>query len=419
MLSLLRCRPAFRRLWLAGTVSLVGDWLGFVAVSLLALDKGGGAFALALVFAVHSLPHALFTPLAGVMADRLDRRRLLIVVPLVQAVLTVAMALAAGQGALGLVQVLVLVRSAGTAFMVPAEMAALRYTVEPEELMRANAILSGTWSVTFVVGMALGGALAVLGPVPALLVDASTFLLAAALLRSLPVMRAVQDDASPVRAGVGELVAMIPRDLWKALVHAFARGSLFRSVFAKAPVGIASGAGWVVLNLVAANEKPFGSGAISLGILQAVRGAGTGLGPYGVSLLPREGRAAKVVQHVAIAVAFTAISLVPIAQGAPLLLIAVMFMWGMGTGSNWVMSSAALQQQAPDNMIGRLSSLDDLGATSAMVMGALAGGALIEHGAPMLAVAAGGSAVGLVGWLLLVRLSRREARYGVTEPVAD
>src|SRR5262245_15231430 len=76
MLSLLLRRPAFRRLWAAGTVSLVGVWLSFVAISRLALDAGGGALALATVFAVHLVPRAWFMPLAGVVADRFDRRRL-------------------------------------------------------------------------------------------------------------------------------------------------------------------------------------------------------------------------------------------------------------------------------------------------------------------------------------------------------
>src|SRR5262245_23484063 len=98
MLRLLRLRPAFRRLWLAGIVSLVADWLGFVAVSLLALDRGGGPGALALVLAVHALPHALFAPIAGAIADRFDRRRVLLAAPIAQASLTALMALAAARG---------------------------------------------------------------------------------------------------------------------------------------------------------------------------------------------------------------------------------------------------------------------------------------------------------------------------------
>ena len=68
-LELLRRRPAFRRLWLAQLISQTGDWLGLVAVSVVAGETGGqtgGALALAAVLAAHLLPNALLSPWAGV-----------------------------------------------------------------------------------------------------------------------------------------------------------------------------------------------------------------------------------------------------------------------------------------------------------------------------------------------------------------
>src|SRR4051812_27969054 len=162
MLRALRVYPQLRRLWLASTISLLGDWLSFVAVSLLALDRGGGASSLAVVLAVHALPRALLAPLAGTLADRFDRRRVLVGAAVVQAALTALMALAALAGAVLAVQALVLARSAVGAFVVPAETAALRGVVPEEDLLRANTLLSSTWSVTYVAGMALGGVLAAL-----------------------------------------------------------------------------------------------------------------------------------------------------------------------------------------------------------------------------------------------------------------
>jgi predicted MFS family arabinose efflux permease len=245
------------------------------------------------------------------------------------------------------------------------------------------------------------------------------FFIAAALFWSLPPMPAVRQDGAS-RAGLGPLLAAIPGDAWRALAHVLAHGPILRAVFAKAPVAVASGAGWVVLNLVASESRPFGSAAISLGVLQAVRGAGTGLGPFGVSFLPSEGRAAKVVAHVMAPVAFTGIALFPLAQGAPALLLLFALLWGIGTGTNWVLSSAALQQHAPDHIIGRLASIDDLGNTSAMVAGALAGAVLLEHGvASKFAVAAGSSVLGLCSFVLLARVSRGGAGYGATESAVD
>src|SRR5262245_56214514 len=116
MLHLLRLHPGFRRLFLAATTSQLGDWLSFVAVSLLVQANGGGALSLAVVLAVHALPHALLAPLAGTLADRFDRRRLLLAGSVVQAALTLLMAAAALRGQVTLVQVLVLCRSAASAF---------------------------------------------------------------------------------------------------------------------------------------------------------------------------------------------------------------------------------------------------------------------------------------------------------------
>src|SRR5688572_16993991 len=112
MVSLLRARPDFRRLWAAGAVSLAGDWLSFVAVSALAIESGGGAFALALVFAAHALPAAFLAPLAGALVDRLDRRRVLVAADLIASIITAAMAAAAVLGWITAVQLLLLARSA-------------------------------------------------------------------------------------------------------------------------------------------------------------------------------------------------------------------------------------------------------------------------------------------------------------------
>jgi MFS family permease len=420
MLGLLRRRPRFRRLWVATSLSLVGDWLSFVAVSMLALDRGGGALSLAIVLAVHALPHALLTPLAGVVADRFDRRRVLVLAPLFQAALTLLMAYFAARGQVVPVQALLLARSAATAFVVPAETAALRHTVETEELGAANALVSGTWSLTFVLGMALGGAIAVLGPAPAILLDALSFVLAAALLSGLPAMRPEGREGAGAAAGLGALLGAVPGEMRAAFGYALGQPSLFRAVFSKAPVAIAGGAGWVVLNLVAGRSTAFGAGALTLGIVQAVRGAGTGLGPLAAASLRPGSRAALLAPHVAVVVALAGIALFPLAEPAPALLLGTTLVWGMGSGANWVLSSAALQTLAPDRVIGRLSSLDDLTTTAAMVAGAFVGGAVCEGGLGAGAAAAVGALLGLAGWLALATRGdgASATRVDETEPAA-
>jgi len=72
LLALLGGNPAFRRLFAARAISLVGDWFAFVALSGLVYDLTGRPGAPALIFAAQSLPMFLLVPLAGAVADRLD-----------------------------------------------------------------------------------------------------------------------------------------------------------------------------------------------------------------------------------------------------------------------------------------------------------------------------------------------------------
>ena len=404
MLRLLRGRASFRRLWIAGAVSLVGDWLSFVATSLLALGSGGGARSLAMVLAVHALPHALFAPIAGAVADRFDRRRLLVLAPIAQAALTALMALAAARRDLVMVQALVLARGAVGAFVVPAETAAVRHTVEPDELIPANTLISSTWSVAFVVGMALGGPLAALGPATAMALDALTFLVAAALLRGLPAMR--PEGARERRTSLTRVLIEVPADLAAAVRYAQSQPALLRWVLGKAPIAIAGGAGWLALNLVAGRVHPFGSAALSLGVLQAVRGAGTGIGPMIASAIPR--RFEDLANHGAAAIAIVAIALFPTAT-APAILLLLALVWGAGSGANWVIASAGLQRLVPDRFVGRLASVDDLATTAAMISGALLAAEIVERSGSTVATGWVGAAIGAAMWLWLFRPEREPA----------
>src|ERR1044072_7735123 len=78
LLTLLRTNRSFRRLWIAQIVSLGGDWFNTVALLGLVLDLTGSALASGMVLAASILPGFLIAPLAGPMADRFNRRLLMI-----------------------------------------------------------------------------------------------------------------------------------------------------------------------------------------------------------------------------------------------------------------------------------------------------------------------------------------------------
>lgn len=412
LVSLLRRRPHFRRLWLSEIVSLLGDWMSFVAISLLALREGGSVVSLALVLAAHNLPHALLAPVAGTLADRLDRRRLMISVNVIEGTLTVAMAIAAARGMVALVQVLVLARASAAAFLPPVQSAVLRRVVEGDELLAANTVSSVTWSVMFAVGMGVGGAIAALGPTTALLLDASSFGVAALLLRGLPPMVAEgHEERGSAGAALMTGLTSVRRDMLAAFRHARSRGELLEAMFGKTPMALAGGGAWVLLNLTSNHEsvKIAGSAALALGLMQGVRGVGTGVGPILGARLLRRGTSIKRVVLLSAITAFGGIAFFALSSAWPALLLGVLA-WGAGVGSNWVITCAEIQRLSPDRFLGRLSAIDDFSHTVSMSASALAGAALVDATGVEGSTAWLGLAVGIAGFVVVhFALSAREA----------
>lgn len=405
MNALVRQNPGFGRLWAAAGVSQVGDWLSFVAVAMLAMSQGSDAFGLALVFAAHALPGALLSPVAGALVDGLDRRRVLIAADLLAAAVTLGMLIAAVTGFVAAVPLLLLVRSGISAIAPAGESAAVRRLVRTEDLIAANSALAATWSIAFVVGMAMGGFAALLGPALALGLDVGTFLISAVLHATLPAM-----PSSAKRRSVLAIIRDTPGDTVVALRAAAAHRPLFQAVLGKSPLALATGAAWVTLNLLAAVSQPFGSAEVSFGVLQAIRGAGTGIGPLIAGRLAKAG----VSQHkLEIAVAILSLASMACLTFArtPLALGVVCLAWGTGVGANWVLMHASLQRLSTDAIIGRLAAFDELLVTIAMTASAFAGAAVITWiglaEAPLLGAALG--VLGLIAAATVVRLcSRRD-----------
>lgn len=380
MKQLLLTNRRLRALWLSSLVSQAGDWLSYVAVSLLAMSagQGTGALELATVFAAHTLPHALLAPFSGSLADRWDRRTVMLTSHLAAAALTLGMLGAAWLESLPALQLLLVARSSVAALGQPAESAALKRLVEPQDLVRANALQALTWSVMFTVGMGLGGLLASLGPALALAADALTFLLAAVLLWPVGRLPPESVERSQPRFEVLEALRL---------------PGLARAVLAKTPLALAGGAAWVSLNLVSMELAFMGTAGLTLGALQVVKGVGTGVGPSVVSGLRDEQGFIWPLSGLLTLVAMGVFVL----SREPMVLLASSAIWGLGTGTNWVLSSAALQVSAPDPVLGRLSALDTLLMTLAQAGAALFGAILIEQGVGVLPIVL----LALVAWALL------------------
>jgi MFS family permease len=176
--AVLRDEPQFRRLFAGQALSVIGDRLTFVALPFAVLASGGGLAEVGLVAGATTLPFVVFTLAAGVWADRLDRRRIMVLSDIVRLVAqTVAGTLVlTGAAEWWQLAIVALVYGTADAFFQPALYGLMPQIVSPGQLQSANAMRGLSQAIGMVAGPALAGVLlAAFNPGAALLVDAATF----------------------------------------------------------------------------------------------------------------------------------------------------------------------------------------------------------------------------------------------------
>jgi MFS family permease len=182
----------FRLLFIGRSFSAFGDALGPIAITFAVLDLGG-AGDLGFVLGAQALGLTVFVLVAGVWADRVSRRRLVLiadVLRLVAQAVTAALVLA-GAAEIWMLAVLAFVFGTGEAIFMPASSALIPETVSAVRLQPANALLGMSRAATMIAGPAVGGVLvAGAGPGAALVVHAATYAVSAAFLLPMHARRA-------------------------------------------------------------------------------------------------------------------------------------------------------------------------------------------------------------------------------------
>jgi predicted MFS family arabinose efflux permease len=206
----------FRLLWGAGLVSSLGSWLLVLAVPAHIFLATGSVAATGLALAADYLPALLLGPVAGVLADRWDRRRLMIATDLFRAAAVAAMLLGLSPGAYWLLYAALVAESGASVLFSPARQAQTPAIVGTGRLLNsANALTSGSDGVVRLVGGPLGGVLLAVAGIRVLIcADVLSYLLSAgALLMTSPQPpRPAKPSPSPRPGGAGA-VAGVGRDL--------------------------------------------------------------------------------------------------------------------------------------------------------------------------------------------------------------
>ncbi|MDP8958675.1 MAG: MFS transporter [Actinomycetota bacterium] len=358
--QLIRSGP-FARLWWAGLISSLGDWVALFATLALA-DRIGGRggspeTAILVPLVGRMLPSLLFGPLAGVLADRWDRRKSMVLADVGRALLVLSLLAVDDLRSLFLVSVLLEVL---TLVWAPAKEASVPNLVARERLVTANGLFLGAAYGTFPLGSAVFALLAGLSSATsglgglfgsqedlAFLVDSLTFLAAAALVWTIRFpSRQAQAASRPGRFDLREPL----RDLWEGVRFVAGRGRV-RAVVVGMAVALFGG-GMVIALGVTYARRVLGADAAGFGALVTVLGTGAGLGmlamaAFGTQLLRRDVMFGLSV--VLTGISLSAASLVRTVAGAT----PWIFLLGLGSGASYVMGYTHLHEQVEDRLRGR------------------------------------------------------------------
>jgi MFS family permease len=388
---LLRTNRNYRLLWLAQIVSEQGDWLYAVAVYSLLLEYTSSAKSVAIAFVLQVLPQLFVAPAAGVINDRISRKRVMIFADWSRASIVLCMLAARGPQMVWLLYTLLFLETTMWALFEPGRNAVIPNIAEKSEVVVASALGATTWSFNFAMGMGLGGVLAAFaGRDAVFILNSLSFVGSALLIRrmkfaephaeNLPSLKARDlADFSPIREGI--------RYVWKD-------PRLRTTIFVKAGNGFV-GATWVLLPIFGERIFPIfrpgfspqQAGMLGMSLLIGSRGIGALIGPLasGYWAGQREGR-----MHIGILFGYVAGAAGYLALGfAPSLALACagIVLAQTGTSTVWVFSSTLLQLRTADQFRGRVFSAEWALNVVMSSLASYSAGELIDHGTPAARVA--------------------------------
>ncbi len=289
MLVLLRRRNV-ALLWWAGAISLTGDWLLNIGLPIVVYTLTGSALITSVVFIIELLPDLLLGSVAGVFVDRWNRRRTMLIVSLLQAVVLLPLLAVHAAAALWLVYFVSVGESVLRQFFVPAQSALLPVLVAEDELLTANSLLSLSNSLARLVGAPLGGVVVgLLGLNGVVLLDAGSFALAGAMIALIRAPAKPTREAARVAASVGAFW----REWLEGLQFIWRQRRLAVLFVVEALGGFAQGI-FLVLYLVFVLQVLRG-GPEAVGLLRGVQAVGGLLGGVAVGMLGKRFSAARML----------------------------------------------------------------------------------------------------------------------------
>jgi len=373
--TLVKRNSNYRNLWFGQIISLLGDWFNLIATASLVAALTQSGLAVGGLFVVRMLAQFLISPIAGVFADRFNRKWLLIICDLARAFIVLGFLFVRKPEHVWLLYSLTAIQLAISGFFYPARSAILPEIVSENELGAANALSSSTWSIMLSLGAALGGIVAgQWGIYSSFIIDSATFLLSAVFLVkiNLPKSSQIGNSDKTIAAAIDEYITGL-RYILKN------RGILMVSLL-KAANSLATGAFQVIQVYLAKQIYVIGvGGSTSLGLMYAIVGAGTGFGPIWARKFTGD---KNQPMRIAISVSYIVAGIgLALTANLPVFWIALLgiFLRGLGGGVNWVFSTQLLLNTVPNQVLGRVFSTEFAMMTLASAVAAYLGGWGIDN----------------------------------------
>ena len=374
---------SFRKLWVATTLSLFGDFFSYIAMAWLVLQLTGSSLALGTVLLVQALPRAALMVVGGALADRISPRltmlgsmglRAAAVAPLAVLVLT-------GRVQMWEVYGIAVVFGIVDAFFMPARSSILPRVIADHELEPGNAVLNVTAQVSIILGPVLGGLIvAVLGIGWAFAGDAACFAIGFLFILWLQAAARTRSGQAHPEGGMGGQIAAGFRYAWADI-------GIRVTLIVIAVVDFAAN-GALGVGLPTLAHGRFAAGATGLGILLGAWGVGATAGALGAGFVPPPKRFGLLIVGVCVwlGLGITAVGLVPSLVPAAVL----MGFSGVSTGVVNTYAVSWLQRRTDPAMQGRVMSLVMLASLGLTPVAYAASGAIANVNPALLFLIAGG-----------------------------
>ena len=352
-IQLLKSNKPFRRFWLAGVISQFGNWFNYIAIFVLLEELTGSGQAVSWFLIAKFIPTSFLGPAAGIIADRLSRKAIMISCDLFRVVVVLGFLLVKQPDQVWIIYGLALIQESLWSFANPARQASVPNLCKPEELNVANALSGATWSLLLAFGAAIGGFITALaGWQTAIKIDALTFLLSAYLLSKIHIP-SPQKSSQEKLQHLGWLDYTGFNDLMAGCRYVASRRKVTALLLVKSGWALSGG---ILVMLVIFGEKVFAGSASGSGsgILYSCRGIGAALGPIlAWKILGEEPQ--NMMKGIAFSFFVSSVAYLAFSQSVSLLWAVPFVLLGhIGGATQWVFSTTLLHRVVDDKYRGRV-----------------------------------------------------------------